>query len=137
MTHATHSKLRFHKFASQNIMKICGFFKGQIMVQICHWTCKVHLNASNFGFLNVRTYPCKNLYRFQHLKVTKIRNFFSRFQVDTSTLIWATCADRMLSKILSRKIMKSHLSNALSIILLAPLVQNSWVSQKKWEIAFL
>ena len=71
-----------------------GSSKDCILFWGGHLMCKVHLNASNFGFLNIRTHPCKNLHRLQDLQVTKNRIFWL-FQLKTSTLIWATCVDHM------------------------------------------
>ena len=40
---------------NENVKKICGFFKVLHIVLRGHSGCKVHLNASNFGFLNIKT----------------------------------------------------------------------------------
>ena len=51
-----------------------------ILQRTAHWSeghsaCKVHLNASNFNFLNIRTHPCNILYQFQDPKFHKNRIF--------------------------------------------------------------
>jgi len=86
LAHTTHSKLRFHKFTSENVLKICGFFKGLHIIQSGDYTFKVHFNASNFAFLNIRTHSCKNLYAFQELKSNE-NHTFGGFQAYTSWLI--------------------------------------------------
>ena len=74
-TYATRPKLRFHKFESENIVKICGFFNRLYMVYGGHLTCKVHLNTSNFTSVVIKSHIRKILSRSQQLNFTKNRIF--------------------------------------------------------------
>ena len=59
--YATRPKVRIHKFESENIVKICGFFKWLYMAYVGHLTCKVHLNTSKLLYVAIKAHKIKML----------------------------------------------------------------------------
>ena len=91
-------KLEFHKFQSQNIVKICGFRKSLYIVYGGRCRCKAPSNTSKFPIFHSRTHPYKILFLYQVLKFVENANFciskpivYSWFRQHVLTKCWPTC----------------------------------------------